>query len=84
MWRTNHSEVILRNITILAPTRTFSLSGLEKYTNYTIQVSAFTTKGEGTKSEPTVVITDEDGKFRWIMSELKMVTKTRPVDFVCK
>ena len=62
MWRTNHSAVILRNITILVPTRTFSLLGLEKYTNYTIQVSAFTIKGEGIKSEPTIAITDEDGK----------------------
>lgn len=77
MWRTNHSAVILRNITILVPTRTFSLLGLEKYTNYTIQVSAFTIKGEGIKSEPTIAITDEDGKWRWIMSELKIASKTR-------
>jgi len=36
--------------------------GLEKYTNYSIQVSAFTVKGEGNQSEPIVVITDEDGE----------------------
>ena len=32
------------------------------YTNYTILVLAFTVKGAGDKSEPIVVITDEDGK----------------------
>ena len=42
--------------------RNVSFMGLEKYTNYSIQVSAFTVKGEGNKSEPIVVITDEDGE----------------------
>ncbi|KAJ7374392.1 hypothetical protein OS493_007495 [Desmophyllum pertusum] len=62
MWRTNQSADILRNVTLLAPSRAIDFSGLEKYTNYTIQVLAFTVKGEGNKSEPIVVITDEDGK----------------------
>ena len=42
--------------------RNVSFMGLEKYTNYSTQVSAFTVKGEGNKSEPIVVITDEDGE----------------------
>ena len=42
--------------------RNISFMGLEKYTNYSIQVSAFTVKGEGNLSEPIVVITDEDGE----------------------
>lgn len=62
MWRTNQSADVLRNVTLLAPSRTIDFSGLEKYTNCTIQVLAFTVKGEGNKSEPVVVITDEDGK----------------------
>lgn len=61
-WRTNQSADVLRNVTLLAPSRAIDFSGLEKYTNYTIQVLAFTVKGEGNKSEPIVVITDEDGK----------------------
>ena len=52
----------MRNVTVLVPSRAINLSGLEKYTNYTIQVLAFTVKGVGNKSEPTVAITDEDGK----------------------
>ena len=60
MWRTNQSEQILQNVTVAS--RNVSFMGLEKYTNYSIQVSAFTVKGEGNKSEPIVVITDEDGE----------------------
>ena len=35
---------------------------LERYTNYTIQVAAFTIKGHGNFSKPIIVITDEDSK----------------------
>ena len=51
---------MLQNVTVAS--RNVSFMGLEKYTNYSIQVSAFTVKGEGNKSEPIVVITDEDGE----------------------
>lgn len=40
---------------------------LKKYTEYTIEVSASTTTGEGLCSAPLHVLTDEDGK-----SELKL------------
>ena len=60
LWRTNQSEQILQNVTVAS--RNVSFMALEKYTNYSIQVSAFTIKGEGTLSEPIVVITDEDGE----------------------
>ena len=62
MWRTNQSEDILKNVTLLVPSRNISFTSLEKYTNYTIQVLAFTVKGEGEKCEPKVIITDEDSK----------------------
>lgn len=62
MWRTNQSEDILKNVTLLVPSRNISFTRLEKYTNYTIQVLAFTVKGEGEKSKPKVIITDEDSK----------------------
>ena len=42
--------------------RNVSFMELEKYANYSIRVSAFTVKGEGNKSEPIEVITDEDGE----------------------
>ena len=60
LWRTNQSEQTLQNVTVAS--RNVSFMGLEKYTNNSIQVSAFTVKGEGNKSEPIVVITDEDGE----------------------
>ena len=62
LWRTNQSADVLKNVTVLASSRSISFTRLEKYTNYTIQVLAFTVKGDGKLSEPIVVITDEDGK----------------------
>ena len=88
MWRTNQSADILRDVTLLAPTRTVSFSGLEKYTNYTIQVLAFTVKGEGNKSEPIVVTTDEDGKWRcsvvWYSLNSQGKTSDTLGDFICR
>ena len=46
-----------------APTRAATLTGLKKYTNYSITVFASTSKGGGNKSAPIIVITDEDSKF---------------------
>ena len=40
-----------------------TLTGLNKYTNYSITVFASTSKGGGNQSTPIVVITDEDSKF---------------------
>ena len=45
---------------VIAPRTNAKLTGLKKYTNYTITVFASTTKGGGNKSEPIIVITDED------------------------
>lgn len=64
MWRTNQSKDILENVTVLFPSRNISFEKLEKYTNYTIQILAFTVKGDGQISEQVVVITDEDSKSR--------------------
>ena len=38
------------------------IDNLEKFTNYSIQVLAFTRKGEGVRSLPLYVRTMEDGK----------------------
>lgn len=38
------------------------LQNLQKYSNYSIQVWAFTKVGDGEKSEPIFCMTDEDGK----------------------
>ena len=45
------------------PTKQVTLTGLKKYTNYSITVFASTVKGDGNVSEPIIVITDEDSKF---------------------
>ena len=37
------------------------LNGLNEFTNYSVQVSAFTSKGHGPNSAPLTVMTDEDG-----------------------
>lgn len=46
-----------------APATQTTLTGLNKYTNYSITVFASTVKGNGPASVPTVVITDEDSEF---------------------
>ena len=48
---------------VTAPRRNAILTGLQKYTNYSIILSASTVKGAGNKSEPIIVITDEDRKY---------------------
>lgn len=40
---------------------TIVLSGLRKYTNYSIQVMAFTRMGDGVLSNPSFCETEEDG-----------------------
>lgn len=37
------------------------LAGLQRYTNYSLQVLAYTRKGEGVRSAPIYVTTLEDG-----------------------
>ena len=39
-----------------------NLTDLEEFTNYSVQASAFTSKGSGPFSAPFYVKTDEDGK----------------------
>ena len=48
---------------VVAPRTNTTLIGLKKYTNYSITVVASTSKGNGNKSAPIIVITDEDSKF---------------------
>ena len=48
---------------VSAPTTEVALTGLNKYTNYSISVFASTVKGDGNVSEPVIVITDEDSTF---------------------
>lgn len=39
-----------------------NLFGLAKFSNYTVQVAALTSAGEGVRSEPVHCSTEEDGK----------------------
>lgn len=41
-----------------------TLTQLQKFANYSIQVLAYTRKGEGVRSEPVYVRTLEDGKVK--------------------
>ena len=41
---------------------TWTLEGLEKFTNYCIQVLGFNSKGDGNTSNSICVLTDEDGE----------------------
>ena len=50
-----------KNVT--APSNQTTLTGLNKYTNYSITVFASTSKGGGNQSTAIVITTNEDSKF---------------------
>ncbi|XP_074868405.1 phosphatidylinositol phosphatase PTPRQ isoform X2 [Carettochelys insculpta] len=54
--RINGTELRIINTTLL----TVIITGLKKYTKYTIEVSASTNKGEGVHSAPVDILTNED------------------------
>uniref|UniRef100_A0A8B9MZK4 Phosphatidylinositol phosphatase PTPRQ n=1 Tax=Accipiter nisus TaxID=211598 RepID=A0A8B9MZK4_9AVES len=54
--RTNGTEQRVINTTLL----TLRITDLMKYTEYTVEVSASTTMGEGLRSSPLHILTDED------------------------
>ena len=56
-----------------APTTETTLTGLNKFTNYSITVFASTVKGNGNASAPTTVITDEDSKCAFLFHKLNYI-----------
>ena len=48
---------------VIAPKRNTTLTGLKKFTTYSITVFASTAEGGGNRSDPIIVITDEDSKY---------------------
>ena len=50
------------NITYDSATLSATLHDLLMFTKYTLQITAFTSKGEGPYTQPIIVSTDEDGK----------------------
>ena len=54
-----------------APATDTTLTGLNKFTNYSITVFASSSKGGGNVSEPTGVITDEDSKLLYTSAILQ-------------
>ena len=53
-------DSIYQNVTTV--NQSFELKGLEKFTNYSVKVLAYTRIGDGNISDPLLVSTDEDGK----------------------
>lgn len=53
------------------------LHALRKYTNYSIQVLAFTNAGDGKRSPPVYCMTEEDGIHAQIYKELHYSFKLR-------
>lgn len=52
---------------VTAPASQTTLTGLNKYTRYSITVFASTSKAGGRESTSIVVITDEDSKFEFVI-----------------
>lgn len=57
----------IRNVT--TQKTPLELEGLEKYTNYSIQVLAFTRAGDGVRSDQVYIRTKEDGKTIVVVSD---------------
>lgn len=55
-----------------AEIRYVHLTGLNKFTNYTVQVAAFTRIGYGALSSDVIVSTDEDGMASLIFSSFRV------------
>ena len=53
---------------VLPTPREATLENLEKFTNYTIRVLAFTSLGNGVSSQPFSLPTQEDGKFTMFLA----------------
>ena len=59
---TQHNPANAEMYTVVPPNKLYKqLTGLKKFTNYTIQVAAFTRIGYGALSPKVLVSTDEDG-----------------------
>lgn len=54
---------------------TIVLTGLKKFTNYSIQALAFTRIGDGVVSKPLYCQTEEDGKFNFSYSHFHSCSK---------
>ena len=59
------------------------LTGLNKYTNYTITVVAATSKGNGVVSAPIIFITDEDSEYNSSIHGTRLILRTCLACFVC-
>ena len=62
-----------RSTVVIAPTTQANLTGLTKYRNYSITVSASTVKGDGNVSAPIIVTTDEDSKLSVVQVHFQTV-----------
>ena len=58
------------------PDNQTTLTGLSKYTNYTITVVAATSKGNGVVSAAIIVITDEDSECNSLFYRTRLILKT--------
>ena len=60
--RKRRSVELLETVVLGGNNLSWTLEGLEKFTNYCIQVLGFNSKGDGNTSESICAMTDEDGK----------------------
>ena len=60
-YRTGDKNSSYINVTTDPATRELHVTGLEKFTEYSTKVLAFTRKGDGAVSDNISVLTDEDG-----------------------
>lgn len=74
--RTKDNGAAVRQAVIRADQHYVRLEGLDKFTNYSIQVAAITRIGYGAKSTKLIVSTDEDGmKFHLLPTTLKQLER---------
>lgn len=65
---TQHQPISVPYTIVSANKLSKEITMLKKFTNYTIQLAAYTRIGDGTKSPPFIVSTDEDGMKKFTIS----------------
>ena len=68
--RTDDEESYYLNSTTEPTERKLHITGLKKFTEYSVKVLAFTIKGDGEVSNNISVMTDEDGKIQVHLSSI--------------
>ena len=83
-YKANPRDSLQQSQVVNASTREVTLTGLDKNTEYEIEVFANTSKGGGKKSEPPITVqTDEDSKYNILQVAAAALVMRKATDALC-